>query len=78
MQRFNFRKTLSATVRVTGPVMASSASAQPHSGDGMGSSMMNGDGGAWMSGGYGGILLLMFLVIVIAGLVAWIAMRKRP
>jgi len=43
---------------------------------GMGSGMMNGYGGGWM-GGYGAIWVTVLLVIVAAGLVAWVVKQKR-
>jgi hypothetical protein len=43
---------------------------------GYGPGMMRGYGGDWM-GGYGGIGVLILLVIVVAGLVAWVVTAKR-
>ena len=39
--------------------------------------MMGGHGNGWMGGGYGGFLLPVFLVVVVAGVVAWIIVKKR-
>ena len=49
---------------------------QGQSQDAYGPSMMYGYGVGWM-GGYGGIWVLILLVILGAGLVAWIVKRKR-
>ena len=38
--------------------------------------MMDGYGTGWM-GGYGGIWMPILLVVVVAGLVAWIVTQKR-
>ncbi len=38
--------------------------------------MMGGYGAGWM-GGYGGIGVTVLLVIVVAGLVAWVVTQKR-
>ncbi|MGB8436378.1 MAG: hypothetical protein WCE38_19175 [Burkholderiales bacterium] len=43
---------------------------------GYGRGMMGGYGVDWM-GGYGGIGVLILLVIVVAGLVAWVVTQKR-
>ncbi len=66
-------KTLLGLAAGTIPLLSSGiASAQN-------GSMMN--GGGWMSGyggmgGYGGILVPILLVVVVAGLVAWVMQRK--
>ena len=39
--------------------------------------MMSGHGVGWMGGGYGGILIPVLLIVVVAGLVVWIVARKR-
>jgi len=40
--------------------------------------MMGGYGVGWMGGGgYGGFLLPVLLVVVVAGLVAWIVAQKK-
>ena len=78
MKRMNFRKTLGAALLIGGPIVATSALAQSQGGYGMGSGMMGGYGAGWMGGGgYGGILLPVLLVIVVAGLVAWIVAQKK-
>lgn len=79
MKRINLRKTLNAAVLIGGTIVAASALAQSQgsSGYGMGSGMMGGYGASWMGGGYGGIWLPVLLVIVVAGLVAWIVAQKR-
>lgn len=71
------RKTLSAAVLTGGSILAASATAQPSQGGyGMGPGMMDGYGFGWM-GGYGGIWVPILLVIVVAGLVAWIVRQNR-
>lgn len=65
------RKSLSAVVPAAAPFVATSALAQSQ-----GYGMMGGNDAGWMGGGYGGIWLIL-LVIVIAGLVAWIVAQKR-
>jgi len=78
MKRIDYRKTLSAAVLIGGPIVATSALAQSQGGYGMGSGMMGGYGAGWMGGGgYGGILLPVLLVVVVAGLVAWIVAQKK-
>ena len=82
MKRMNLRNALSAILLMGGPVVATSALAQSQggsgSGYGMGSGMMGGYGAGWMgSGGYGGILLPVLLIVVVAGLVAWIVAQKK-
>jgi hypothetical protein len=76
----NLCKTLNATAMTGGTFMAASAlAAAPRgaSGYGMGSDTMGGHGAGWMDGGYGGIWLTVVVVIVVAGLVAWIVAQKR-
>lgn len=79
MKRMNLRKTLSAALLIGGPIVATSALAQSQGGYGMGSGGMMGSYGAgWMGGGgYGGFLLPVLLVVVVAGLVAWIVAQKK-
>ncbi|MGP1677640.1 MAG: hypothetical protein ACTS6J_10835 [Burkholderiales bacterium] len=80
MKRMNLKRTLSvALLIICGPIVAASALAQSQGGYGMGSGgMMGGYGAGWMGGGgYGGILLPVLLVVVIAGLVAWIVAQKK-
>jgi hypothetical protein len=79
MKRIDLRKTLSAAVLIGGPIVATSALAQSQGGYGMGSGgMMGGYGAGWMGGGgYGGFLLPVLLVVVVAGLVAWIVAQKK-
>jgi len=78
MKRLNFSKILSATAMIGGSILATSALAQSQGGYGMGPGGMMGDYGAgWMGGGYGGIWVPVLLVLVIAGLVAWIVAQKK-
>ena len=42
----------------------------------MGSGMMDGSGIGWM-GGYGGTWVMVLLVIVVAGLVAWVVAQNK-
>ncbi|MBE0614621.1 MAG: hypothetical protein IH604_13205 [Burkholderiales bacterium] len=82
MKRMILRKILSATAVIGGTIVATSVLAQSQGGygpgNGMGSGMMGGGyGGGWMAGGYGGIWLPVLLVVVIAGLVAWIVSQKK-
>ena len=77
MKRMNLRNALNAALLMGGPVVATSALAQSQGGYGMGWGMMGGYGADWMGGGYGGLLLLVLLVAVVAGLVAWIVAQKR-
>lgn len=69
MKRMNLKRTLSTALLIGGPILATSASAQSQGGYGMGSGMMG--------GGYGGFLLPVLLVVVVAGLVAWIVAQKK-
>ncbi len=80
MKRMNLRNALNAALLMGGPMAATNALAQSQGGYGMGSGsgMMGGYGAGWMGGGgYGGILLPILLVVVIAGLVAWIVAQKK-
>jgi hypothetical protein len=81
MKRINLRKTLGAALLLIGaPSVATSALAQSQgTGNNMGAGgMMGGYGAGWMgSGGYGGFLLPVLLIVVIAGLVAWIVAQKK-
>lgn len=78
MTHTNLRKTLNAAALIGGTIMAASALADaPQGAYGSGSGMMGGYGAGWMGGGYGGIWLPVLLVIVVAGLVAWIVAQKR-
>lgn len=76
MKRMNTRKILNASVLPGGMIMASSALAQTQGGSGysMGSGMMGGYGAGWMAGG---MIWMVLLVIVVAGLVAWFVAQKR-
>lgn len=74
MTHMNLRKTLNAAVLIGGSVMAIGASAQSQGNYGAG--MMGGYGDGWM-GGYGGMWLPILVVIVVAGLVAWVVAKKR-
>ncbi len=77
MKRMNLKSALSTALLICGSIVTTSALAQSQGGYGMGSGgMMDGYGGGWMGGGYGGILLPLLLVIVVAGLVAWIVSQK--
>ena len=81
MKHMNIDRILSVAVLTGGTIVAASALADPAQaadgpGSGMGSGMMNGYGGGWM-GGYGGIWVTVLLVIVVAGLVAWVVKQKR-
>lgn len=77
MKRMSFRKALNAAALLGGLLSATSVLAQAAQGGyGPGSGMMGGNGPGWM-GGYGGIGLPILVVIVVAGLVAWIVSQKR-
>ena len=76
----NIRKTLNAVTLMGATLVTSTTLAQPSQGGsgpayGMGPGMMGGSGFGWM-GGYDGIWLPILLVIVVAGLVAWIVKQK--
>ena len=85
MNRLNFRKTLFGSALIGGIIAATRALADgPQGGYGPGSGMMGGSGSGWMGGygsgwmgGYGGIGLPILVVIVVAGLVAWIVSQKK-
>lgn len=82
MKHLNLKRISNAALLVGGPIVAASALAQSHGGygpgNGMGSGgMMGGYGAGWMGGGYGGIWLPVLLVVVVAGLVAWIVAQKK-
>lgn len=82
MKHMNVRNTLSAAAMIGGSIVAASAFAQPSQGgtygpgNGMGSGMMDGSGIGWM-GGYGGTWVMVLLVIVVAGLVAWVVAQNK-
>ena len=76
MKHMNLRNILS----VAALIATTTALAQPSQGGSgpgyaMGPGMMGGYGAGWM-GGYGGIWLPLLLIIVVAGLVAWIVKNK--
>jgi len=85
MKRMNLSKTLNASALLGGIIAASAALADgPQGGYGPGSGMMGNNGSGWMGGygsgwmgGYGGIGLPILVVIVVAGLVAWIVSQKK-
>jgi hypothetical protein len=63
-------KTLLAMAVGTLPLLATGVSLAQNG------NMMNGGAGVGWMGGYGGMWMLILLVIVVAGLVAWIVQRK--
>lgn len=67
------KRTLSSTLLLYGSSVAVSTFAQSQDGYGLGNNMMNGYGG-WMGGG---MWLMILVVIVVAGFVAWVV-AKRP
>ena len=73
----NLRNTLNAAALMGGPILTTNVLAQAQGGHGAGSDMMGGHGAGWMGGGYGGILVPVLLIVVIAGLVVWIVTKKR-
>ncbi|MEO7254438.1 MAG: hypothetical protein ABIZ64_09400 [Casimicrobium sp.] len=77
MKHTHFPKTFGAAILAGGSIAASDALAQSQGGYGMGPGMMEGYGSNWMGGGYGGIWLVILLVLVIVGLVVWIIAKKR-
>jgi len=78
MKRMNPERFLTTGLLACGSIMAASALAQSQGGYGPGSGGMMGNyGPGWMGGGYGGMWALILLVIVVAGLVAWIVARRR-
>lgn len=79
MKHMNLRNTLSAVALIGATIVTTTVLAQPSQGGngpgyGMGG-MMDGYGFGWM-GGYGGIGMPILLVVVVAGLVAWIVKQK--
>jgi uncharacterized membrane protein len=72
MKRMNLRKTLGAAALIGGTIVAASALAQSQGG--YGSGMMGGYGAGWMGGG---IWLPVLVVVVVAGLVAWVVAQKK-
>ncbi len=86
MKHITFSTILSAVILLGGSLVAASAWAQPAQGgygpgNGMGPGMMGSSGYGWMGGswmgGYGGIWLPILLVVVIAGVVAWVVSQKK-
>ena len=73
MKYLDLRKTLNAATLIGATIMATTAQAVAWQG---GYGMMDGYGTGWM-GGYGGIWMPILLVVVVAGLVAWIVTQKR-
>jgi hypothetical protein len=73
MKYLNLRKTLNAVALVGTTIASTTALAVPWQG---GYGMMDGYGDGWM-GGHGGIWGPILLVVVVAGLVAWIVAQKR-
>ncbi len=77
MKRMNLCKVLSATLLIGGPMMIASAQAQQQNGHAPGG-MMGGYGAGWMGGyGFGGMWGPILVVIVVAGLVAWIVAQRK-
>lgn len=82
MNRTTLQKTFSTAAFAGGTIMTADALAQAQGGSGPGSGMMGGGGNNWMGsfgagmGGYGGWLPIL-LVIVVAGLVAWVVTQKK-
>lgn len=70
-----FDKALEAVIWIGGLGAATNVFAQSQGGYGPGSGMMDGYGAGWM-GGYG-MGLPILLVIVVAGLVAWVISQKK-
>ena len=85
MKRMTIRQTLSAAALTGAMIVTTTALAQPsQGGNGPGYGMMGGDGPGWMSGygfgwmgGYGGIWLPILVVILAAGVVAWVVNQKK-
>lgn len=75
MKPMNIRNTLNAVLLIGGPILATNALAQSQGSHGWG--MMGGNGVGWMGGGYGGVLIPVLLVVVIAGLVTWFVAQKK-
>ncbi|SBT04452.1 exported hypothetical protein [Candidatus Accumulibacter aalborgensis] len=92
MKRTDLRKTLSAAALMGGTIATASALAESQGGN-AGSGMMGGNGVGWMSGyrsswmsgygsswmsGYGGGMWVpLLVVIVVAGVVAWVVSQKN-
>jgi hypothetical protein len=84
MKRTDLRKTLSSAALMGGTIVTASALAQSQGGN-AGSGMMGGNGFGWMSGhgsswmgGYGGGMWVpLLVVIVVAGVVAWLVSQKN-
>lgn len=76
--KLNYFRTISSSAAfIGGTIVATCAYAQPSQGGyGHGSGMMGDHGYGWM-GGYGGIGLLLLVVVVIAGLVAWVVAQNK-
>jgi len=81
-QILNAAASIAATI-ITTTALAQSSQGGNGPGYGMGPGMMDGNGSGWMGsygsgwmGGYGGIWLPILLVVVVAGLVAWIVKQK--
>lgn len=84
MKRTDLRKTLSTAALIGGTIVTAGALAQSQGGN-AGTGMMGGNGGGWMGGygsswmgGYGGAMWVpLLLVIVVAGIVAWLVSQKN-
>jgi uncharacterized membrane protein len=77
MKRMNLKRTLSATIFICGTLLAASALAESQGGNGP-SGMMGGYGAGWMGGnGFGGVWLLILIVVVVAGIVAWMVAKNK-
>lgn len=83
MKHVNFHNAMNAAALIGATIVTSTALAQPVQGGNGPGGMMGGNGPGWMGGygagwmgGYGGIWLPILLVIVVAGLVAWIVKQK--
>lgn len=76
MKHIDIRSMFGATVAAGGlSLSACTGVTQPHGGHDGG--MMGGMNGYGWMGGYGGPWVLILLVVVVAGLVAWIIARGR-
>ena len=76
MKRIRLRRTLSAAASIGGSIVSASALAQSQGSYGPDSGMMGGYGSNWM-GGSGGVWFPILVVIVVAGLVAWVVSQKK-
>ena len=84
MKRINLRKTFNLAALMGGTIVAANALAQSQGGN-AGSGMMGGNGVGWTGGygpswmgGYGGGMWVpILLVIVVAGVVAWVVAQKK-